>query len=138
MMSQSNEPRRTPDAARNQDSNECPSEAAKHTETSAYQAAYYSNEKRRIPGEYVVVFHDGYTLAEHFTFLGLEFNPMYKYNDGHGAVLDKHLFSAVRYDPGVKYIQDNYSGALEKDVSDEDAYFTKGRLINATSVLPFD
>ena len=116
-MSQSNEHRRTPDAARNQDSNK----AAQHAETSAYQAPYYAYETCRIPGEYIVVFHDGYTIAEHFTFLGLEYTMKLKLYAGYAAVLDEQLFNAVRYDPGVKYIQDNYTGELEKDLSDEEA-----------------
>ena len=120
-MSRSNEPRQTPDTARNQDSNACPSEAAEHTEKKAYQAPYYPFETCRVPGVYIVAFHDGYTLAEHSTFLGLKFNPMFKYIQGYAAVLDTHLFNAVRCDPGVKYIQDNYTGTLETDVSDEDA-----------------
>lgn len=119
-MSQSNEPEQTPDGPKNQDSKEYPGEAVKHTETTAHQAPYYSNEKWRVPGEYIVVFHPGYTLTEHFAFLGLDFDPICRYNSGYAAALDDQMFNAIRYDPGVKYIHDNYSGALERDVSDED------------------
>jgi hypothetical protein len=91
-MSQSNKPEQTPDAAKYQDSNKTRGEPAKHTETTAPQAPYQSMGKWRRPGEYRVVFQPGFSLAEHFAFLGFDFDPMCKYFDGYAAVLDEQMF----------------------------------------------
>ena len=118
-MSKSSEPDRTPDAAENQEMNENPGNGATRPEDNIQQAPYFPNEKWRVPGEYRVVFYSGYTVAEHVAFLGVDFEPMFKYHNGYAAALDDKMFNAVRRDPGVKFIHDNCFGLLETDVGDE-------------------
>ena len=112
-MSNPNEPGPAPDATTGQDSKDGAGEAAKRTETSAYQAPYHPYEKSRVPGEYLVAFRPGYTLTEHFKFLGREFELITPFNSGYAAALDDLLFDAVRRDPGVEFMEDNVSGEWE-------------------------
>lgn len=85
----------------------------KHTEPSVYQAPYYPAEECRVPGEYMVAFRPGHTLADHFAFLGFEFELTARLNEGYGAALDDQVFNAVRYDPGVRLIEDDTYGEME-------------------------
>jgi hypothetical protein len=85
----------------------------KHPETSVYQAPYYPYPECRNPGEYLVTFQPGYTLAEHFTFLGFEVDLIGLLNNGYYAALDDQVFNAIRYDPWVKFIEDGVLGEVD-------------------------
>ena len=76
-----------------------------------YQAPYYHYEEGVVPGQYIVMFYKGHTLAKHFTFLGREFDLMCTYTPdwGYCADLDDQLFDVVRRDPGVELVQDNFN-----------------------------
>ena len=67
----------------------------------------------RCPGEYGVLFQPGHTLEKHFDFLGLKFEIMFELNMGYVAMMDDQLFNAVRYDPGVRLIEEDSCGTLE-------------------------
>ena len=114
-MSKANEPGPAQDAAISQVGQNDAGEAAKHTETSAYKAPYHPYEKSRVPGEYMVAFRPGYTLAEHFAFPGCKFEVKSHFiiSGGYSTALDDQTFDAVRRDPGVEFIEDNTFGKLE-------------------------
>ena len=79
--------------------------------TNCYVAPYHRHERNRVPGEYMVFFHPGHTIDEHFAFLGLEFEVPSACESWYGVDLDDdQLFNAIRHDPGVAFIEDNMSG----------------------------
>ena len=67
----------------------------------------------RCPGEYGVLFKAGHTLEKHFDFLGFELEIMFELSVGYVAKMDDQVFNAVRYDPGVRLIEEDSCGALE-------------------------
>jgi hypothetical protein len=112
-MSGPNKPSPALNAATGQDSQEDLGKAAKHPKTSVYQAPYYPYPECRNPGEYLITFQPGYTLAEHFTFLGFEVELIGLLNNGYYAALNDQVFNAIRYDPGVKLIEDDVLGEVD-------------------------
>lgn len=78
--------------------------------TNVYMAPYFPHERSRVPGEYIVMFHPGYTLDDHFAFLGLEFEVHTPFQDWYGAKLDDQIFNAIRHDPGVAFVEDDAVG----------------------------
>ena len=86
------------------------------TRNGVYQAPYYPAEECSVPGMYIVAFRVGHTLADHFAFLGFEFELDVPLEAGYSAMLNDQIFNAVRYDPGVEFIEDNTYGETD-DVS---------------------
>ncbi len=94
---------------------ECGNEEHPRTGYAPYHHA--PDPEARCPGEYAVLFKPGHTLAKHFAFLGFEFEIMFKLNMGYAARMDDQLFNAVRYDPGVKFIEENSCGGQDRVIS---------------------
>ncbi|KAK3702224.1 hypothetical protein LTR37_015056 [Vermiconidia calcicola] len=82
---------------------------AQHAQPTDHQAEYHHYPHARVPGVYIIAFYPGHTVAKHFLFLGCEFD-LTTLDQGYSANLDDDLFSAVRRDPGVEYIEDNCRG----------------------------
>lgn len=80
-----------------------------HSDSTGYQAPYHQIDPP-YQDHYVIAFKPGYTLSEHFVFLGKEIDIEGTLNKGYYAKLDRELFEAVRRDPGVKLIEDNTLG----------------------------
>ena len=112
-MSKFNEPGPALHAATKQNSQADSGQVANHTKTTVHQAPYHPNEESRIPGSYFVSFHPDHTLTKHFAFLGFEFEPAGRLENGYYATLDDQVFNAVRYDPGVKAVEDDCFGEEE-------------------------
>jgi hypothetical protein len=111
-MSKLSEPGTALNAATRQEGLAESGEAANYPKMSVY-APYYPGEESRIPGSYLVSFQPGHTLAKHFTFLGFDFEPAGRLENGYYATLDDQVFNAVRYDPGVKAVEDDCFGEEE-------------------------
>lgn len=86
-----------------------------------YCAPYHTIQEgcERVPGGYFVRFVRGYSLEEHYAFLGRKFEILVRFPDGYGADLDDNLFAAVRRDPGVRFVEDDSYAELESDEGDE-------------------
>ena len=82
------------------------------TETEPFQAPYYLHENCRVPGGYIIAFRHGHTIEKHFACLGHEFEVT-SLDNGYCAVLDDQLFNALRYDPGVKLVENNVFVTLD-------------------------
>lgn len=65
----------------------------------------------------MVMFHSGHTLDRHFAFLGHESEIFGAFEVGYDTQLDDQLLSAIRYDPGVKFVEDNCSGKRDRIAS---------------------
>lgn len=72
------------------------------------------NPAHRINGEFGVVLREGYTLEEHFAFIGIDLSQKasifhrIEIVNGYRAKLDSHiLHNLIRYDPGVLSVQDD-------------------------------
>ncbi|KAK3701389.1 hypothetical protein LTR37_015487 [Vermiconidia calcicola] len=84
-------------------------EPAQHAATPVHEAEYYPFLQDRVPGAYIVEFNAGHSIAKHFAFIGREFE-LTTLDQGYYADLDDDLFSTVRRDPGVKYLEDDILG----------------------------
>jgi hypothetical protein len=96
------------DAVLKQTSQQPQSEVAPHTRT-PYQAAYIPHDWP-MRGRYFVAFYPGHTIEKHFAFLQREFEVNTFDVGGYTAQLDDQLFNAVRCDPGVEFVEDNFTG----------------------------
>ena len=81
-------------------------------ETDAHWAPYTPAGKWRVPGSYIIMFHPGHKIEKQFAFLGLEFEVK-SWKAGYCAALDDQLFNAIRYDPGVSYVEDDTFGTRD-------------------------
>jgi len=86
-----------------------PPEAIQH----AYQAPYQPAEQYPLIGSYIIDFYPGHTVAKHFAFLGREFD-LTKLDQGYFADMDDGSFNAVRRDPGVRLVMQDWSGEREQ------------------------
>ena len=58
---------------------------------------------------YMVLFHQGHTIDKHFAFLGRKFD-FSTLPTGYLADLDDQLLDAVRRDPGIRCVEDDFYG----------------------------
>ena len=93
--------------------------------STGYRAPYQRNEDA-YENNYIVAFDDGYTLAQHFAFLGREIRIEGELNEGYFAEMDRDLFDAVRRDPGVRFIEDDTLGSREEITEEDDLYAALG------------
>lgn len=72
---------------------------------------YGTDLEDRFPDEYIVMFHPGYTLEEHFGTIGMNLSNTTRFqttSSGYSAELDDiTLNSRVRLDPGVLLVESN-------------------------------
>lgn len=65
----------------------------------------------RFPDEYIVMFHPGYTLEEHFETIGMDLSNTTRFlplNDGYRAEIDDFILNShVRLDSGVLLVETN-------------------------------
>jgi hypothetical protein len=79
------------------------------TTTNTYQAPLYRFSPHDVPGEYIVAFCNGHTIAKHFEYVGREFEVK-SLKAGYSANMDDELLETVRGDAGVEYVENNTRG----------------------------
>jgi hypothetical protein len=93
-----------------------PSSAGSSTagsQTSQYRAPYRQiDPERTVPDDYGVLLRDGYTLEQHFEFLGQnlsetarDFRYFRSFNSYHAVLDSEFLHERVRSDPGVYLVE---------------------------------